>query len=122
MTFIPIDIIVRITINKGTIETRMSMKVNNKIYLIALKFKRKNKQIFSATVLHDQHTSELSISLSKFFVAKIVGLENSVATFQTRFKSWPIKLHRLLPRKTPSGLSIGIILKTKFSLKQHAIG
>lgn len=67
-------------------------------------------------------TSDESSSLSKFRAANMVGCENSVAIFQLLFKSWPIKLHRLFPRKTPSGLIIGMILNTKFSRKITAMG
>lgn len=52
----------------------------------------------------------------------MVGCENSVATFQQRFKSCPIKLHRLLPRKTPSGFTIGTTLNMKFLRRIIAIG
>lgn len=72
--------------------------------------------------LNEWITSDESNSFNRFFVAKIVGCENSVAIFQIRFKSWPIRLQRLFPRKTPSGLIIGMILNTKFSRRIVAIG
>lgn len=71
---------------------------------------------------HFSLTSDESNSRSIFFVAIIVGCENSVAIFHDRFMSCPIKLHLLLPRNTPSGFNIGTILNTKFSRKIVAIG
>lgn len=67
-------------------------------------------------------TLDESMSLSRFLMARIVGCENSVATFQHRFKSCPIKLHRLFPKNTPSGFTIGTILNTKLSRRTIAMG
>lgn len=121
MTFVSIDVFICVAIDERTIWTGVRMKVQHEIDLITLKL---NRMTHFLHTMDSQLTltSDESISLSRFFIAKMVGWENSVATFQQRFKSWPIKLHRLLPKNTPSGFTIGTILNTKFSRKTNAIG